>query len=402
MTSDEILTGIALIVGIALACQVVAPRLRLPALVLLLPAGFLAGVVFPQVNAEAMLGAAFPPLVNVAVALILFHGGLELYEAPMGRQDHALVQRLVWLGALITWVVAGLGAYWIIGLPIPIAALFGAIVIVSGPTVVGPLLHFVRPRARVRRIVAWEGTLIDPVGALIAVLVFQGVLAADGAHPREAVTEFAVGIGCGLLAAAVGVGIIWLGLRLAGDSRVLGTQVLLGAVVVAAGLADWLADDAGLVAGIAMGVAAPLFVKEGLAHVKPFFDTLVAISVGVLFVAISALVTPASLAPLVLPTLAVAAVLILGSRPAAVLLLTARSTLTLRERLFVGWMAPRGIVAASTASGFSAQLVAQGVPGGEALLPAVFVIIAATVATYGLTAVPVANVLGVRRVAVRA
>lgn len=399
MTSEQIILGIGLIVVIAVGCQVLAPRLRVPALVLLLPAGFLAGIYLTPVDPEAIFGAAFTPLVNLAVAVILFHGGLELFDAPVQRSDHVIVTRLVWGGAAITWVAATLAASALLGFSPQLSLLLGAIVIVSGPTVVGPLLGFVGPQPRIRRILAWEGTLIDPVGALTAVIVFQAVQASDDPSVSGAVSSFLVAMGVGALTAALGLGMIWVGLRLTGDNRVLGTEVLLGAVVGAAALANYLADDAGLVTAVSMGMLARPLVGERLTVVRPFFDTVVSLSIGVLFVAISSLVTPDSVAEVLWGALGVAAILVFVVRPVVAWTMTAGTTLDHRERLFLGWMAPRGIVAASTAASFGASLVAAGVPGGERLLPATFVIIAGTVALYSFTAVPVADLLKVRQAA---
>lgn len=393
MTAAQIFTGIALITGIAVACQVVAHKLRLPALLFLLPAGFLAGIAFDPVNPIAIFGEAFSPLVNVTVAVILFSGGIELSEAPLPRHDRRIMIRLIWLGALITWAAGSLAAHYLLGLPAPIAILLGAILIVSGPTVVGPLLAYVRPQPRVRRILAWEGTVIDPVGALVAVCVFQAVRAATQPTVGQGLLHFSASVLTGLLFAAVGAALIWLGLRLTGDNGLLGTEVLIGSVVLAAGLANAVSDDAGLVTGVVMGLVTPLLNSRPLAEIRPFFDTLVSLSIGVLFVAISSLVSPASLAGVLLPGLGVAAVLILIARPVGVLLATARTTLPPRERAFIAWVAPRGIVAASTAASFSTGL---DVPGSDELLPATFVVIAATVGLYSLTAVPVADLLRIR------
>jgi NhaP-type Na+/H+ or K+/H+ antiporter len=398
---QQVFIGVALIVGIAAACQVIAPKLHVPALLLLLPAGFLAGAFFDAMNPLAILGEAFTPMVNIAVALILFHGGMELFASPLTGRDHVMIRRLVMHGALITWGAAGLAAIVLFDLPVALGFLLGAVVIVSGPTVVGPLLDFVRPSTRLRHILIWEGTLIDPVGAIIAVIFFQGIQASDTADLASALVSFFTSIGVGLLAGLLGLGLIWVGLVLAGSSRLLGTQVLFGAVIVAASVADAVEDDSGLIAAVIMGLATPLLVRrhleEHFTSIMPFFEVVVGISIGVLFVSISALVSPESLRGLILPSAVMVAFLVLILRPLSALLLTRGTTLTRRERLFIGWMAPRGIVAAAAAAGFSSALISEGVPGGEKLLPATFLIIAGTVAVYSLTAVPMARLLKVRQ-----
>ena len=396
MDSEEVFVGIAIIVGLAAACQLIAPKLKIPALVLLLPAGFIAGNAFDAVDPTAIFGVAFTPLVQIAVGIILFHGGLELVEERLVKQDRTIIFRLVLVGALITLAAATVTVALFLVVNTQISLLLGAIFVVSGPTVVGPLLAFARPNARVRRILAWEGTLIDPVGALIAVLVFQAVQASEEPSVGLAIQLFAKAIVIGVIGGLVGLALVWAGMKLAAPLLILGTEVLLFSVVIATAGTNAVFDDSGLVAAVLMGMVAPLIVKGRVAEVKPFFDTIVNASIGVLFISISALVTPESLPGLMLPCLGIVAVLVLVLRPLTALLLTIRSTLTLKERIYVGWMAPRGIVAASTAASFSGTLVALGVPDSEVLLPVTFLVIVGTVVFYSATAVPMAAALGLR------
>ncbi len=177
----------------------------------------------------------------------------------------------------------------------------------------------------------------------------------------------------------------------------LGTSAQLASVVAVAAGCDIVRDDAGLIAAIVMGLAVANLHGFDVSARRPFFETLVQLVIGVLFVAISATVTPASLRHLVLPTLGLAAVLVLITRPLVGWLATARTDMSTGERLFTGWMAPRGIVAAATASTFSAGLIARHIGGAAKILPVTFLVIVVTVAVYGLTAVPVARRLGVTR-----
>lgn len=397
MDSHTILVGIAAMVALAVGCQLIAPWLRLPALVLLLPVGFLGGILIPEMDPEAIFGDLFSPLINIAVALILFHGGMELAEERLVRQDRRVINLLVFVGALLTFAVATGLVLFFFDINPNIAVLAGAILIVSGPTVVGPLLSFVNPTARVRRILAWEGTLIDPVGALIAVIMLQGVQASDEGSVGTAVKVFAVSCGIGIVTAAIGLALMWVGLKLSRTNQVLGTEAMLGAVIVGAVAADILAEDAGLVTAVIMGVVAPWMARRNIHELKPFFDTVINVTIGVLFISISAMVTPSEVQAVLLPALGVVVVLVVVWRPLQAWLLTYRSGLTGRERLFMGWMAPRGIVAAATASSFSASLVALGIDGADVLLPLIFVVIVGTVVIYSLTAVPVASLLGVRQ-----
>jgi NhaP-type Na+/H+ or K+/H+ antiporter len=396
---QDVLLAAALVFGLATACQIIAPRLRIPALVLLLPAGFLLGLLAPQLRLDGILGSAFPVAVDLIVAVILFHGGLELSAIPLQKQDRIVVHRLVRYSALITGLGASIGAYFLLGLEWPLAFLLGAFLIVSGPTVVNPILDFVQPRARLRGILMWEGTLLDPIGALIAVVVFQIVKASDATSFVDAIGLFLAGVLTAVIAALLGVVLFILGGLLVRGNRMLGTQVLLGSVVVAAGLADAVTDDSGLLAALLMGFAAPRLAKRfnaSLEDSRPFFNTIVSIGIGVLFVSIAALVSWDSIVAIAIPTIALSAILILVVRPIVALVSTGRSGLTRNERIFIGWMDPRGIVAAATASSVGATLIALKVPDAEKLLPATFIVIAVTVTVYSLTAVPLATLLKLR------
>jgi hypothetical protein len=211
------------------------------------------------------------------------------------------------------------------------------------------------------------------------------------------VGQFLITVGIGLAGGVIGVALLWFLLRRLRLGEVLGTSAQLACVVGVAAGCDMAREDAGLLAAIVMGLAVANIRGFDAPARRLFFETLVQLIIGVLFVSISATVTPASLEHLVLPTLGLVAVLVLVTRPLVAWVATARTDLTRGERQFTGWMAPRGIVAAATASTFSAQLVAKHIGGASKILPVTFLVIVATVALYGLTAVPVARRVGVTR-----
>ena len=243
----------ALVFGIATACQVIAPLLRVPALILLLPAGFLLGVVAPDLRVDQILGPAFPVAVELIVAVILFQGGLDLGTIPLRGADKGVVRRLVWIGSPITWIAGTLVSHYVLGLEWPIAFLLGAILIVSGPTVVTPILNFARPEPRVRGILMWEGTLLDPIGAIFAVMIFQVISVTDVDRPLEAVISLLTSWTVAILVGAGGVLLAVLGIKLSHANKFMGTQILIGSVLVAAGFANFLAEDSGLLAALIMG-----------------------------------------------------------------------------------------------------------------------------------------------------
>ena len=395
MSADQVLTGIALIVVLAVGAQVLARQLRIPALIVLLPAGFIAGLVTSDVNPSRLLGPAFQPLVSLSVALILYDAGLGLDLRKLTGHTRTVVVRLIVVGVPLTWVVAALVAAPLLGMSRGAAVELGAILVVSGPTVVTPLLAFVRPVERLRRVLAWEGSLIDPVGGILGALVLHGVLAGTHKNVGGQLAWFLGSVGVGVAVAVAGTALLWLLLCVLQLGEVLGTSAQLAVVVGVAAGCDIIRDDAGLTAAIVMGVAVANIRGFDVPARRPFFETLVQLIIGLLFVSISATITPASLHRLLLPALGLVAVLVLAVRPVVAALATLRTSLTRGERAFTGWMAPRGIVAAATATTFSATLSAHGVAGAGKILPVTFLVIAVTVAVYGLSAKPVARAVGV-------
>ena len=397
MTTNQILTGVGLILALAVGSQVLASRLRIPAIIVLLPAGFVAGALTSDVNPQNLLGPAFEPLVSLSVAVILYDAGLSLDMRKLKGHTRKVVIRLIVLGVLITTALAASVAAPLLGMSRGAALMLGIILVVSGPTVVGPLLSFVRPTERVQQVLIWEGSLIDPVGGILGALVFHGVVASTSKGPGSQLAQFAASVGVGVAGGVIGTALLWLLLRKLRLGEVLGTTAQLAAVIAVAAACDVIREDTGLIAAIFMGLALANRRGFDIPSRRPFFETLVQLIIGVLFISISATVTPASLRHLLLPTLALVAVLVLLARPIVAFASTLRTDLTKGERAFIGWMAPRGIVAAATASTFAAGLVAKGIGGAGKILPATFVVIVATVTLYGLTAVPAARRLGVAR-----
>jgi NhaP-type Na+/H+ or K+/H+ antiporter len=397
MTTSQILLGVGLTVALAVGSQIAGRRLRIPALIVLLPVGFAAGALTDDVNPSRLLGPAFEPLVSLSVAIILFDAGLGLNLHKLRGHTRRVVRRLIIIGVPITWAFAAFFGAVFLGVSARTAIMLGAILVVSGPTVVGPLLDFVRPTERVQRLLTWEASLIDAVGGILGAVVFHAIIAGQRAGSGAQVVKFLGSAGIGLAGGVAGIALLWLLLRWMDLGEVLGTQAMLAVTVAVAAACDILRDDTGLIAAIVMGLGLANIPGFHISARRPFFETVVQLIIGVLFISISATVTPASLRGLVLPTLGLVAVLVLVARPLVALASTLRTDLSRPERGFIGWMAPRGIVAASTASTFSAALVGAGVPGASKILPVTFVVIVATVLVYGLSAAPVARLLGVVR-----
>ena len=397
MTTDQVLFGVGLIVVLAVGSQILASQLRIPALIILLPVGFTAGALTMDVNPQHLLGASFQPLVSLAVAVILYDAGLGLDLAKLRGHTRRVVFRLIAVGVPVTWALAAVFAGLLFGMSAQATLMIGVILVVSGPTVVGPLLRFIRPTDRLQRVLAWEGSLIDPVGAIVGAVVFHAVLASPGGGLGYRPGQFVISIAIGVAGAVAGVAVLWLCLHKLDLGEVLGTTSQLACVVGVAAICDVVRDDAGLVSAILMGLAVANLRGFDIPARRPFFETLVQLIIGVLFITISATVGPASLHHLVLPALGLVAVLVIAARPLVAFLATIRTDLTRGERQFTGWMAPRGIVAAATASTFGTGLATHHVAGAAKILPVTFLVIVATVAVYGLAAVPVARRLGVTR-----
>ncbi|WP_406341519.1 cation:proton antiporter [Streptomyces sp. NBC_01578] len=397
MTTDQVLMGVGLTLVLAVGSQILAGRLRIPALIVLLPVGFAAGAVVDELDPQRLLGPAFSPLVSLAVAVILYDAGLGLDLRKLKGHTRRVVIRLIWIGVVITWVLGTLLAMPLLGMDRRAAVMLGAILVVSGPTVVGPLLSFVRPKERPQHILVWEGSLIDPVGGILGALVFHLVEASTGRHVGSGALNFLGSVGVGMAGGIVGTALLWVLFRRLLPGEILGTTAQLAAVIAVAAFCDVVREDSGLIAAVMMGLAVANLPRFDVPARRPFFETLVSLILGLLFISISATVTPQSLRHVVLPALGLTVVLVLVVRPLVAIVSTLGTDLTRGERGFIGWMAPRGIVAAATASTFSATLVAKGIGGASKILPTTFVVIVATVTLYGLTASAVAGRLGVVR-----
>jgi NhaP-type Na+/H+ or K+/H+ antiporter len=385
--------AIALIVAAAVASRILALQLRVPAIVPLLLAGVLLGpYVLDAVDPDALFGDLIDPMVELAVGVILFEGSLLLRREELVGAAGPVVARLVTVGFAVTWTLISLAAGLILGIDARMSILLGAILSLSGPTVILPLLEHVRPTPRVGVVLKWEGILIDPIGAIFAVLAFGAIsTGASEFQPGPFLATVAVGVGVGVAAAVPAI----IALRTTRLSVSLESSMLLALVLLAVAGASAIKPDAGLVAAIAMGITLAHRREDIEREAHEFVTTLTSLLIGILFVVLSARVDPARISDLGWEGAAFVAVLILLVRPLAALIGTARTTLREGEVGLIAWMMPRGIVAASTASAFEFSLVEQGVADAHKLVPITFLVVVVTVLVYGLTARPVARALGV-------
>ena len=379
MSSNAIVLGMAVTLILAMASQLLALKVRVPGIVVLLPVGFAAGHFIPDVNLRPALGEAYAPAVSLAVAMILFDGGLELNIRDMRDHVRGVVRRLQTLGVAMTATAGTLLAWGLLDVDWRSALMFGVMIVVSGPTVIGPLLSFARPGRNPSLILSWEGTTVDAIGAILAAVVYAGFVHPYATGILGALIAFVVSVSLGLAGAAIAVLVLWLLLTRLKLSGLIATQVIVMTVVGTAGVCDAIRDDTGLIAAISVGLAFANLKGLEMPKDRQFFTTIVQLVIGVL-----------------LPTLGIIAVLVLVVRPLIAGLLTLGSSLSWQERAFIGWMHPRGIIAAATAASFGVGLTSVGIGGANKLLPAVFLVILGTVAVYGITASHLARCLGLQ------
>ncbi|MEQ9003961.1 MAG: sodium:proton antiporter [Pseudomonadales bacterium] len=388
-----LIAKLALIGALGAAAQWLAWRARLPAIVLLLAAGFVAGPVTGVLDPANDFGELLRPMVALAVALILFEGGLSLNFAEL-RETSVAVRRLVTAGALIAFGLGAVAAHYLAGLSWPSALVLGAILVVTGPTVVMPLLRHARLQPRAASLLRWEAILADPVGALLAVLVFEIVLVLR--------TDFTADE----LALMVGGAALWAGLGGYGLGKLLVLAFIRGMVpeflkapvVVAAVLAtyaisDMFLEESGLLTVTVLGVTLGNSRIASLAELRRFKEFVTVLLVSGVFIILTATLDLATLAALAPRDAVFLAALLFGVRPAAVLLSTAFTGVPIRERLLAAWIAPRGVVAVAVSGLFAVALTEQGIADGERLVALTFAVVMLTVVVHGFTLAPLARLL---------
>ena len=396
--SEHILATCALIIALGITAQWTAWRLGLPSILLLLVFGFAAGPVCDWLVPDDLLGELLMPLVSIAVGLILFEGGLTLKLREL-KHIGGVLRNLITIGALITWVVSALAARWLLDWDWALSTLIGAVLTVTGPTVVMPLLRHIQPARQVGSILKWEGILIDPVGAVLALLVFEAVLPQSGG-PTLLNTTLSLAR-TALVGGGFGVTAAWL-LTLAFQRfwvpDHLQNPVALMLVVGVFTLSNMVQHESGLLTVTIMGIALANQRNVHIRHIVEFKENLRVLLISGLFILLAARLQLAEVMQLSLVSgLGFLAVLVLVARPLSVMAASAGSRLTWKERLFLSWMAPRGIVAAAVASVFALRLAEEGHPQARELVPVVFLVIVGTVTLYGLTAGPLANALNLSK-----
>ena len=391
--STALIVAVALAAGVSVQC--VAKLARIPAIVLLLAAGAALG---PEglgwVRPEA-LGESLFVLVDFAVAIILFEGALNLDVARLRREER-VIRLLVTTGALITLLGGTFAArLWLLW-PWPLAILFGALVVVTGPTVVGPLVRNLRLRPRLQTVLEAEGVFIDPIGALLAVLVLQVTLATDPSQAAAGMRDLVVRLVAGLAIGAVGGVTLTLLLRFEKLVRGLENILVLAFVTLIFQLGEHALSQSGLIAVTVAGVIVGNHENPVIDDLREFKDQLTLLLIGAIFILLAADVGMAEVEALGWQGAAVVVTLIVVVRPVSVWFVTRGAELAAKERVFLAALAPRGIVAAAVASLMARTLDSSGIAGGDALRALVFLVISGTVVAAALVAWPLSAALGLR------
>ncbi|WP_250458393.1 cation:proton antiporter [Microbulbifer litoralis] len=379
---------------VSIACQYLAFMLKLPAILPLLLAGLALGPMTGVLDPDALFGDLLFPLVSLAVAIILFEGALTLKFSDLAGHG-VMVRNLCTLGALVTWLVATPAAYYVLGMPMQLAALFGAIVTVTGPTVIVPMLRSVRPNTRISNILRWEGIVIDPIGALLAVLVYEYIVALQDAVGHTVVIFLqvvAIGFGIGSLMG------YFLGALLRNNwvPHYLRNTAVLTLMLGAYAASDLMSHESGLLTVTVMGLWMANMKGLDVDDILEFKETLSVLLISALFILLAARVEFSALAQLGWGALLVLVAIMFVARPLSVFLSSPGSGLNWRELAMLSWIAPRGIVAAAVSALFALKLDALGLAKSELLVPMVFLVIIVTVVFQSLTAKPVAKLLDVR------
>jgi len=385
---------VAIVLGGAFFCQWLAWRTRIPAILYLLVSGLLAGPLLRQPDIRGGVDTFADGFVPVAAALMLFEGGLNARYRDLKRVARPL-WGLVTVGLGITWLLTSLGAFYLTPLDARLSALAGAILVVTGPTVIGPLLRHMHLRGDSGAVLKFEGVVNDPIGAVFAIITFQVIqagpldqaihVAAIGVIRSGAVASILGLAGAGLLTLVLYRGLLPPYMRATGSAAL---------VLVVHALSDLVQPESGLLAATIMGVAVASQPFVSTHDLRRSHEDLQVALVSVLFIVLVARIPLANIRVLGWGAIAWVASLIFLVRPLSVFAATLGTELDWRERALIAGIAPRGVVAAAVASVFALRLADSDMPGHELFLPLNFTVVALSVAVYGSSATPLARLLG--------
>ncbi|MDB4242262.1 cation:proton antiporter [Polaribacter sp.] len=399
------------IIILGILAQWVAWKFKIPAILPLILVGLLVGPIAAEFLSEdgtkwiepiwngtkgLFPGEALYYFVSLAISIILFEGGLTLKRDEI-KNVGPVITKLITLGSTVTFLGAGIVAHFIFGLTWELSFLFSGLIIVTGPTVITPILRNIPLKKDVSTVLKWEGILIDPIGALVAVLVFEFIsVGGDGAFTKTALMEFGK-----ILLFGTSFGFTFAHALMYAVNKKLVPHYLLNVVSLSAVLlvfveSEIFAHESGLLAVVVMGMVLGNGNLKNLKELLYFKESLSILLISILFILLSANINIEDLQLLYnWKTAALFALIVFVIRPLGVFLSTHNSNLKLNEKLFISWVGPRGIVAAGIASLFGSKLIKQGVTGAEYITPLVFMIVLGTVLLNATTARLFAKMVGV-------
>ena len=392
------LISLASIGVISLICQWFAWRLRLPAILFLLVAGILLGPYLGFLNPDTLLGDMFFPIVSLAVAVILFEGSLTLKFSEL-KEHGSMVRNLLISGVIVTWIIATLACRYVVGISWGVSTLFGAIVVVSGPTVIMPLLRAVRPNGRIRNILKWEGIVVDPIGALLAVLVFEFIISSgsdQGNAIEHTLATFSQTLILGVTLGCSAGYVLGQALRNRWLPQFLQNAGTLTFMLGCFAFSNFLVHESGLLTVTIMGIWLANMKGVPVEEILEFKESLSVLLISALFILLAARMDLNAITVLGWGPIWVIIILMLVARPLAVWIAAIGTDLSWQEKTFLGWVAPRGIVAAAVAALFAFKLEENAYLDAAALVPMVFLVIVVTVVIQSITATPLASLLNVK------
>lgn len=391
----DLIFTISLIGALGIGAQWLAWRTQVPAIVLLLLAGLIAGPVTGLVNPAEDFGELLKPMVALAVAIILFEGGMTLNFAEI-RGTAKAVRRIIIFAAPLVWLLGTLAAHYVGGLSLEAALVFSGVMVVTGPTVIMPLLRQAKLPSRTGSVLRWEAIVVDPIGALFAVIAFEVILALNSGAPGSTI---ALQVLAALFIGIVGGWALTKALATAFSRGLvpdyLKSPIMLVAVLVGYAATDAVLAEAGLLTVTIMGIVLANANLASYTDIRRFKEVMTLLLVSGLFIVLIASISLDDILSLGWRDVAYLAVLLLVVRPAAIMLATIGTELSLRERLLIGWIAPRGVVAVAVSGLFAGTLVSIGIEDGARLAPLAFLVVLSTVILHGFSLKPLANWLGI-------
>ncbi|MGS2721627.1 cation:proton antiporter [Paraglaciecola aestuariivivens] len=379
---------------ISICCQFLAYRIKLPAILPLLIVGIIVGPVTGLLDADALFGDLLFPIVSLSVAIILFEGSLTLKLNDLSGHG-SMVRNLCTVGALITWVIAAPAAHYGLGMSWQMAFLFGAIVTVTGPTVIVPMLRTVRPSNKIANILRWEGIIIDPIGALLAVLVFEYIISAQDALSHT-LYAFAKTVSVGVVFGALSGYLMGIVLRNNWIPHYLINTAVLTLMLGSFAASNVIAHESGLLTVTIMGMWLANMKRVEVEDILEFKETLSVLLISGLFILLASRIELDTMLELGWGSIIVLLVIMFVARPVSVFISSLGTQLNWREIALLSWIAPRGIVAAAVSALFALKLEVLNYAQVELLVPMVFLVIISTVVIQSLTSVRVAKLLGQR------